>query len=73
MLLNTDNGTPMPQVGSTFLRLPLKSLKKTSFRVFQVLYVGDHIYGDILRSKKVLGFWSYVFHIIFQEMYRRHK
>jgi len=21
----------------------------------QVLYVGDHIYGDILRSKKVLG------------------
>ncbi|KAA8519656.1 hypothetical protein F0562_013899 [Nyssa sinensis] len=91
MLLNTDNGTPMPQVGSTFLRLPLKSLKKTSCRVFQggnvghlhkllaiessshVLYVGDHIYGDILRSKKVLGFWSYVFHIIFQEMYRRHK
>uniref|UniRef100_A0A5B6YU09 5'-nucleotidase n=1 Tax=Davidia involucrata TaxID=16924 RepID=A0A5B6YU09_DAVIN len=72
MLLNTDNGTPMPQVGSTFLRLPLKSLKKTC-RVFQggnvghlhkllaiesssqVLYVGDHIYGDILRSKKVLG------------------
>ena len=22
---------------------------------FQVLYVGDHIYGDILRSKKTLG------------------
>ena len=21
----------------------------------QVLYVGDHIYGDILRSKKTLG------------------
>ncbi|KAL3840305.1 hypothetical protein ACJIZ3_024896 [Penstemon smallii] len=71
MLLNTDNGTPMPQV-DTSLRLPLKSLDK-SCRVFQggnvghlhkllaiesssqVLYVGDHIYGDILRSKKVLG------------------
>ncbi|XP_059637423.1 uncharacterized protein LOC132279459 isoform X2 [Cornus florida] len=72
MLLNTDNGTPMPQVGSTFFRPPAKSLKKTC-RIFQggsvghlhkllaiesssqVLYVGDHIYGDILRSKKVLG------------------
>ncbi|KAL3640872.1 hypothetical protein CASFOL_015840 [Castilleja foliolosa] len=71
MLINTDNGTPMPQV-DTSLRLPLKSLEKTS-QVFQggnvghlhkllsiesssqVLYVGDHIYGDILRSKKVLG------------------
>ncbi|XP_073064110.1 uncharacterized protein [Primulina eburnea] len=71
MLLNTDNGTPMPQVDGS-LRLPLKSLDK-SCRVFQggnvghlhkllsiesssqVLYVGDHIYGDILRSKKVLG------------------
>lgn len=71
MLLNTDNGTPMPQV-DTSLRLPLKSLDK-GCQVFQggnvghlhkllsiesssqVLYVGDHIYGDILRSKKVLG------------------
>ncbi|CAL5383575.1 unnamed protein product [Camellia sinensis] len=71
MLLNTDNGTPMPQVGGTPM-LPLKSLNKNC-RVFlggnvghlhkllgigsssQVLYVGDHIYGDILRSKKVLG------------------
>ncbi|KAL6493105.1 hypothetical protein OROGR_032864 [Orobanche gracilis] len=77
MLLNTDNGTPMPQVDTT-LRLPMKSLDK-SCQVFQggsvghlhkllsienleqltsdfqVLYVGDHIYGDILRSKKVLG------------------
>ncbi|GER49622.1 5' nucleotidase family protein [Striga asiatica] len=70
MLLNTDNGTPMPQVDAS-LRLPLKSLDKSS-QVFQggnvghlhkllsiesssqVLYVGDHIYGDILRSKKVL-------------------
>ncbi|THG09394.1 hypothetical protein TEA_022467 [Camellia sinensis var. sinensis] len=83
MLLNTDNGTPMPQVGGTSM-LPLKSLNKNCrvflgamlvicincwvlgpvhsklFQVFevyfnQVLYVGDHIYGDILRSKKVLG------------------
>ncbi|KAL2468342.1 HAD-superfamily hydrolase [Forsythia ovata] len=71
MLLNTDNGTPMPQV-DTSLRLPLMSPNK-SCKVFQggnvghlhkllsiesssqVLYVGDHIYGDILRSKKVLG------------------
>ncbi|CAI9786585.1 unnamed protein product [Fraxinus pennsylvanica] len=70
MLLNTDNGTPMPPV-DTSLRLPLNIDK--SCRVFQggnvghlhkllsiesssqVLYVGDHIYGDILRSKKVLG------------------
>lgn len=32
--------------------------KKTDFFFFsknQVLYVGDHIYGDILRSKKTLG------------------
>ncbi|XP_022772728.1 5'-nucleotidase domain-containing protein 4-like isoform X1 [Durio zibethinus] len=72
MLLNTDNGTPMPQVGNTSPKVLLKGLNK-SCRVFQggsvghlhkllsiesssqVLYVGDHIYGDILRSKKVLG------------------
>ncbi|XP_031261228.1 5'-nucleotidase domain-containing protein 4 isoform X3 [Pistacia vera] len=72
MLLNTDNGTPMPQVGSFSPNLLLKGENKTC-RVFQggtvghlhkllsiesssqVLYVGDHIYGDILRSKKVLG------------------
>ncbi|KAJ8762255.1 hypothetical protein K2173_007411 [Erythroxylum novogranatense] len=71
-LLNTDNGTPMPQVGDTFPRISLME-KNKSCRVFQggnvahlhkllsiesssqVLYVGDHIYGDILRSKKVLG------------------
>ncbi|CAI9755870.1 unnamed protein product [Fraxinus pennsylvanica] len=70
MLLNTDNGTPMPPV-DTSLRLPLNIDKRC--RVFQggnvghlhkllsiesssqVLYIGDHIYGDILRSKKVLG------------------
>ncbi|XP_071923526.1 uncharacterized protein [Coffea arabica] len=72
MLLNTDNGTPMAQVGNTLLRLPSNGLNKKC-KVFQggnvghlhkllsiesssqVLYVGDHIYGDILRSKKVLG------------------
>eukprot|EP00262_Sarcandra_glabra_P005211 TRINITY_DN16570_c0_g1_i1.p1 TRINITY_DN16570_c0_g1~~TRINITY_DN16570_c0_g1_i1.p1 ORF type:complete len:599 (-),score=102.60 TRINITY_DN16570_c0_g1_i1:218-2014(-) len=72
MLLNTDNGTLLPQIGNTSPRLPFKELKKAC-RVFQggsvghlhkllsiesssqVLYVGDHIYGDILRSKKVLG------------------
>ncbi|KAI3440062.1 uncharacterized protein J3R85_004027 [Psidium guajava] len=72
MLLNTDNGTPMPQVGDTKPRLMLQPSNK-SCRVFQggnvghlhkllsiesssqVFYVGDHIYGDILRSKKVLG------------------
>eukprot|EP00268_Persea_americana_P020069 TRINITY_DN2033_c0_g1_i3.p1 TRINITY_DN2033_c0_g1~~TRINITY_DN2033_c0_g1_i3.p1 ORF type:complete len:659 (-),score=116.18 TRINITY_DN2033_c0_g1_i3:264-2240(-) len=72
MLINTDNGTHLPQIGDTLPRLPSKGLKKAC-RVFQggnvghlhkllsiesssqVLYVGDHIYGDILRSKKVLG------------------
>ncbi|KNA19410.1 hypothetical protein SOVF_061850 isoform A [Spinacia oleracea] len=76
MLLNTDNGTPMVQVGSAVgsavLQPPLNGLNYAC-RVFQggsvghlhkllniesssqVLYVGDHIYGDILRSKKVLG------------------
>ncbi|KAK8683772.1 hypothetical protein V6N13_039822 [Hibiscus sabdariffa] len=72
MLLNTDNGTPMPQVGNTSPNVLSKGLNK-GCRVFQggnvahlhnllsiesssqVLYVGDHIYGDILRSKKVLG------------------
>ncbi|WOK97080.1 hypothetical protein Cni_G05788 [Canna indica] len=72
MLLNTDNGTPIPQVGNTTARLPETHSTKAC-RVFQggnvahlhnllsiasssqILYVGDHIYGDILRSKKVLG------------------
>ncbi|XP_038716865.1 5'-nucleotidase domain-containing protein 4 isoform X2 [Tripterygium wilfordii] len=72
MLLNTDNGTPMAQVGNVTPKLSLKGLLK-GCKVFQggnvrhlhkllsiesssqVLYVGDHIYGDILRSKKVLG------------------
>ncbi|KAL9257411.1 Cytosolic purine 5'-nucleotidase-like protein [Drosera capensis] len=72
MLVNTDNGTPMPQVGSTIASFPAKGPNSTC-RIFQggnvahlhkllniesssqVLYVGDHIYGDILRSKKVLG------------------
>ncbi|XP_068665885.1 uncharacterized protein [Aristolochia californica] len=72
MLLNTDNGNFLPQIGNTSPRLPYMGTKKAC-RVFQggnvghlhkllsieassqVLYVGDHIYGDILRSKKVLG------------------
>ncbi|XP_050267463.1 uncharacterized protein LOC126712244 isoform X1 [Quercus robur] len=72
MLVNTDNGSPMAQVGSSSPTLSLKGPNKMC-RVFQggsvghlhkllsigsssqVLYVGDHIYGDILRSKKVLG------------------
>ncbi|XP_042493669.1 5'-nucleotidase domain-containing protein 4-like isoform X2 [Macadamia integrifolia] len=72
MLVNTDNGSPCPQIGDTAPRLPSKGLKKDC-KVFQggnvghlhkllqiesssqVLYVGDHIYGDILQSKKVLG------------------
>ncbi|XP_004499155.1 uncharacterized protein [Cicer arietinum] len=71
-LLNTDNGSPMPQVGDISLGLLTKD-KEHARKVFQggsvthlhnllaiesssqVLYVGDHIYGDILRSKKVLG------------------
>ncbi|PNY04171.1 cytosolic purine 5'-nucleotidase-like protein [Trifolium pratense] len=51
-LLNTDNGSPMPQVGNISAGLLMKEKDR---KVFQVLYVGDHIYGDILRSKKVLG------------------
>nr|XP_027190573.1 5'-nucleotidase domain-containing protein 4-like isoform X2 [Cicer arietinum] len=72
MLLNTDNGSPMPQVGNISARL-FTEAKSHACQVFQggnvahlhkllsiesssqVLYVGDHIYGDILRSKKVLG------------------
>ncbi|KAL3022757.1 hypothetical protein AAZX31_04G031400 [Glycine max] len=72
MLLNTDNGSPIPQVGNTSARL-FTEAKNHACPVFQggnvshlhkllsiesssqVLYVGDHIYGDILRSKKVLG------------------
>ncbi|KAJ0980389.1 hypothetical protein J5N97_008644 [Dioscorea zingiberensis] len=72
MLLNTDNGILLPQIGSTSPRIPSKEPRKAC-KVFQggnvahlhrllsiesssqVLYVGDHIYGDILRSKKVLG------------------
>ncbi|XP_061370646.1 uncharacterized protein LOC133313312 isoform X2 [Gastrolobium bilobum] len=72
MLLNTDNGSPMPEVGNISARLFLEG-KNHACQVFQggnvahlhkllsiesssqVLYVGDHIYGDILRSKKVLG------------------
>nr|KYP51315.1 Cytosolic purine 5'-nucleotidase [Cajanus cajan] len=72
MLHNTDNGSPMAQVGNISERV-LKEENICGRKIFQggsvghlhsllaiesssqVLYVGDHIYGDILRSKKVLG------------------
>ncbi|KAI3673181.1 hypothetical protein L6452_39297 [Arctium lappa] len=72
MLINTDNGSPMAQVGGPSLELP-DQIPDKPYKVFQggnvghlhklltvesssqVLYVGDHIYGDILHSKKVLG------------------
>lgn len=71
-LINTDNGTPLAQVGSPDIELP-DDIPNKRCKVFQggnvghlhkllkvgsssqVLYVGDHIYGDILRSKKILG------------------
>ncbi|GKC89714.1 5'-nucleotidase domain-containing protein 4-like protein, partial [Tanacetum coccineum] len=71
-LVNTDNGTPLAQVGSPDIELP-DDIPNKRCKVFQggnvghlhkllmvgsssqVLYVGDHIYGDILRSKKILG------------------
>ncbi|KAF5955801.1 hypothetical protein HYC85_008657 [Camellia sinensis] len=59
MLLNTDNGTPMPQGGNVGHLHKLLGIGSSSqaclFEFLMVLYVGDHIYGDILRSKKVLG------------------
>ncbi|KAH7292602.1 hypothetical protein KP509_29G077200 [Ceratopteris richardii] len=75
MLMNTDNGTPLPQVGDVDFRRfsASKNGIKQPCRVFQggkvqhlhrllgiesgsqVLYIGDHIYGDILRSKKKPG------------------
>ncbi|KAI5063095.1 hypothetical protein GOP47_0021642 [Adiantum capillus-veneris] len=75
MLINTDNGTPLAQVGDIdFKRFSAaRNGLKQPCRVFQggsvqhlhrllgiesgsqVLYVGDHIYGDILRSKKQPG------------------
>jgi len=75
MLQNTDQGTPLPQIGGISLNTPIipQRTVKQACKVFQggsvghlhrllsiaagaqVLYVGDHIYGDILRSKKELG------------------
>ncbi|MCO5611335.1 hypothetical protein L7F22_065588 [Adiantum nelumboides] len=77
MLRNTDNGSPLAQIGessSSDCALPASTTEiRQACRVFQggnvghlhkllaieagsqVLYVGDHIYGDILRSKKELG------------------
>ncbi|KAJ0925873.1 putative 5'-nucleotidase [Helianthus annuus] len=76
-LINTDNGTPLAQVGGPAAELP-DQIPNKHYKVFQggnvshlhkllnvgsssqVLYVGDHIYGDILRSKKALG-WRTMF------------
>lgn len=75
MLQNTDNGSPLAQIGGNFIDCASSASKEPqqACRVFQggnvvhlhkllaieagsqVLYVGDHIYGDILRSKKELG------------------
>ncbi|KAH7290614.1 hypothetical protein KP509_30G057200 [Ceratopteris richardii] len=76
MLQNTDNGSPLAQIGQSSSGHGFSaSTKETkqACKVFQggnvghlhrllaieagsqVLYVGDHIYGDILRSKKELG------------------
>ncbi|CAI5960266.1 unnamed protein product [Closterium sp. NIES-64] len=75
MLFNTDNGSPMAQVGGMgdAIAVAQRAEQTQPCRVFQggsvahlhgmldiaagaqVLYVGDHIFGDILRSKKSLG------------------
>ncbi|PKA47490.1 hypothetical protein AXF42_Ash020660 [Apostasia shenzhenica] len=69
MLQNTDNGVLLPQIGLHASSLKEQNTNKVFqggnvahlhklLRIAassQVLYVGDHIYGDILRSKKVLG------------------
>ncbi|XP_004490988.1 uncharacterized protein [Cicer arietinum] len=72
MLINTNDGSPLLQVGNIIARVSTKD-KSSARKVFQggnvvhlyplleieassqVLYVGDHIYGDILSSKKTLG------------------
>lgn len=54
MLINTDNGTPMAQVGSTSLSLPIKSLKE-GCRIFQGGNVGHlHKLLSIESSSQVL-------------------
>eukprot|EP00250_Pteridium_aquilinum_P015886 c22820_g1_i1 orf=420-2315(+) len=75
MLQNTDNGSPLAQIGESSINHASFASKEVqqACRVYQggnvghlhnllaieagsqVLYVGDHIYGDILRSKKELG------------------
>ncbi|CAI7877906.1 unnamed protein product [Closterium sp. NIES-53] len=74
MLFNTDNGSPMAQVGGMgdTRAVAQRAEHSQACRVFQggnvghlhhmlhiaagaqVMYVGDHIFGDILRSKKSL-------------------
>ncbi|AES99585.2 cytosolic purine 5'-nucleotidase [Medicago truncatula] len=71
VLRNTNNGSPLPQVGNFAAKISTKD--NNAHKVFQggnvshlypllkietssqILYAGDHIYGDILSSKKTLG------------------
>ena len=70
LLNNTDNGNPMAQVGTEPTKFVdygagTKVYQGGSFPILHnmlgvasgsnVLYVGDHIYGDIVKSKKALG------------------
>ena len=70
-LLNTDEGNPMANLddhnddldpvpaGKVFqggnYKILNRMLNLTSDANSEILYVGDHIYGDILKSKKTLG------------------
>ncbi|KAI7997285.1 Peptide chain release factor 1 [Camellia lanceoleosa] len=49
MLLNTDNGTPMPQVVGVALRLPLKFLNKSckEFQEASAAISGADVYGKL--------------------------
>lgn len=73
MLRNTDNGSPLAQIGQVGRREGATNAEGRQLHIIQgggvdnlhsmlgvrsgseVLYVGDHIYGDIIRSKKYLG------------------
>ncbi|KAF8065819.1 nt5c2 [Scenedesmus sp. PABB004] len=64
-LVNTDGGAPIIPIGEEDLPPDGRQFGGGNYRDLhtmlgvdagsQVLYVGDHIYGDILRSKKSLG------------------
>ena len=46
---------PCSSATHTQLSLHALTVESSEPPLLQVLYVGDHIYGDILRSKKTLG------------------